>query len=112
VGILIQHAPRLASNLLGGNAHLAQHVQRHAFAQLDQTEQKVLGADVMVPHLAGFFDRIFKRTLHARRKIELGGGHLPGTGNTEDHFLHADCIQTQLAQDSASHTAFFLHQAQ
>ena len=49
--------------------HLLQNVDRHALAQLDQAEQKMLGADVIVVEAVRFFASKREHLLGARSEI-------------------------------------------
>ena len=49
--------------------HFLQNVYRHALAKLDQAEQKMLGADVIVIEAIRFFTRKLQDLLGARGKV-------------------------------------------
>ena len=50
-------------------AHLLQHIYRDALAQLDEPEQKMLGAHVVVVETVGFFSGQSQNLLRARREV-------------------------------------------
>ena len=66
-------------------AHLLQHVDRDALAELDQAEQQMLGADVIVVEAVGFLAGQGQDLLGARGEIvhdfffSLFGGRCRGT---------------------------------
>ena len=53
-------------------AHLLEDIHRHALAQFDQAEQKMLGAEKVVVKPVGFLSRQREHLLGARRKITHG----------------------------------------
>jgi hypothetical protein len=49
--------------------HLLQNIHGHALAELDQTEQEMFGADVIVIETIGFFSRKLQDLLSARGEV-------------------------------------------
>ena len=86
----LQHAPRLAADLLGADAELAQHVNGQALVLAGQAQQQVLGADVVLAHAPRFLDGILQDALGAGRQLGLGEGGAGSlaAGQSLDHGLH------------------------
>jgi hypothetical protein len=53
-GVFLEHAPHLASNLLGSDAHLFEHVHRRALVAAHDPQEEVLRANVVMTHTARF----------------------------------------------------------
>ena len=66
----LEHAARLAADLVGGHAQFSQDSHPRAF-EAYQAEQDVLGADVLVSHAAGFVNRKFQYLLGIGGKLDL-----------------------------------------
>jgi hypothetical protein len=68
----------LRAHAIQVDAQAAQDVDRDAFALAHQAQQQVLGADVVVPHQAGFVHGQFDHALGARASVGLPkGGRSP-----------------------------------
>ena len=109
---LLQYAAGLAPNLLGGNAQFAQHIEGNALAVAHEAEQQMLGADVMVAQATGFFEGKFEYLLGAGREVNLAAFMLAGAGESLDNLFHAGRLETQLAQNTGGHAAFFANQTE
>jgi hypothetical protein len=93
--VLEDVARGLRAHAIQVDAEAAQHVDRDAFPLAHQAQQQVLGANVMMPHQAGFVDGQFDHTLRARgqRRLAKGGAFAATDGafhRADDlHRLHA-----------------------
>ncbi len=112
-GAFLQHSPRLAANLLGADAELAQHVDGQPLILAGQAEEQVLGADVVLAHAPRFFDRVLQDALGAGRKLGLGegGSGSLAAGQPLDHGLNPGDFQAEFAQNPAGHAALLEQQA-
>jgi hypothetical protein len=109
---LLQDTPRLAPHLLRGDTESPQHVDGDALALAHQAQQQVLGADVVVPHAAGFFDRQLQHLLRRRRQFDLAAGVPADSRQTLDRLFDARRIEAELAQDAPGDAALFADQAE
>ena len=109
---LLQDAAGLAADLLGGDAQLAQHFHPQPIGGAHQAEQKVFGADVVVPHAAGLVDGVLEHLLGARGKVDLTAAVLAEAAQAFDHLADAIGFQAQFAQYAPGDAAVFLDQAE
>jgi hypothetical protein len=72
----------------------------------------MLGADVVVAHAAGLFDRIFQDLLGGGGKINLGTFILAKSAQFFDHFPHPIRLQAEFAQNAPGNSAVLLDQTQ
>jgi hypothetical protein len=85
-----------------------------ALVLLDQAEQQVLGADVVVPEVAGLLHGELEHLLRARREGQLAHGDHRRAGLDELLDLGADLreVDVHVAQHVGRHPASLLHQAE
>src|SRR3990172_8429983 len=72
----------------------------------------MLGADVVVPHAAGFFDRQLQHLLGRRRQLDLAAGMPADAGQPLDRLFDPGRIEAELAQNAPRHPALFADQAE
>ena len=108
----LQHPPRLATDLFGADAELAQHVDGQPLVLAGQAEEQVFGADVVLTHAPRFLDGVLQDALGAGRKLRLGkGGACPlAAGKPLDHGLNPRYFQPEFAQNPAGHATLFQQQ--
>ena len=95
-------------------AQVHQHLGGHAFLLAQQAEQDVLGADVVVVQIAGFFHRILDDLLGPRRLRQLAHGDHVGAALDELFDFEADLAQVdvEVLEHVGGDAAAFLDQAQ
>ena len=84
-GGFTQHANDLGSDLGQIHTQILEHTGRNAFTFTDQAEQQMLGTDVVVPQLSGFFQGELEHPLSPWREGDLNG-HKART--SADDLLH------------------------
>src|SRR3990172_3479925 len=72
----------------------------------------MLGADVVVPHATGFFDRQLQHLLGRRRQLDLAAGMPADAGQPLDRLFDPGRIEAELAQNAPRHPALFADQAE
>ena len=80
-----QHADDLGSDFGQINAQVLEHAGGHTFTFPDQSQQQMLGADVVVPQLTSLLQREFKHTLGSWGE---GDFDRHKAGSTADDLLH------------------------
>jgi hypothetical protein len=108
----LKNAARLAAHLLGRYPKPLQDIQPHAFILTHETQQQVLGPDVVVPHAAGFFNRQLEDLLRPRSQLDPAAGVPSDAGKTLNHLFYARRIQSEFAKNTASDTTLFSDQAE
>ena len=112
-GRFLQRAHRLAPDLIGIHAELAQNIDRDAIALADQAQQQMLGADVVLAQAARFVHRQFDHALGARCQIDLAERRAAARpGNALHQFGDALVLHVEIAQHFPGNAAFFAQQAQ
>ena len=76
---------------------------------MGEREQQVLGADVLIPQAAGFFNGQLQQLLGTGGEIDLGFTVLAVAAEPLDHFSQPFVLQAKVAQDARS-DAFLLLQ--
>ena len=69
----IEHAARLAADLVGGDAQLAQHIHGRAFAA-HQPQQDVFSTNIVMTETTGLFNGLLEDALRFGRKLDLATG--------------------------------------
>ena len=109
---LQQIAGGLGSNAVKVDAEAAQDVDGDAVAIPDEAQQQMLGADVMVAHHAGLFDRQLDNTLRARRQRWLSKGRpFAAADGALDRAYNLARLDTQLLEHLDGNAVFLLHKA-
>src|SRR3989304_3415119 len=72
----------------------------------------MLGADVVMPHGAGFFYRQLQHLLGRRRQLDLAAGMPADAGQAFDRLFDAGRIEAELAQNAPRPPALFADQAE
>src|SRR5918994_1919559 len=89
-----EHADDLVADLLGVRVEIQEDARGHALVLAHQTEQDVLGADVVVAERERLAQGQLEHLLGARRERDLAGGDLlTGADDAHDlgtHALHGD----------------------
>ena len=112
-GTFLQHAARLAPHFLRADSQALQHLDGHALGLAHQTQQQMLGADVVMPQPARLIDGQLEHALGARRQVDLAATTArTGARQAFDQFLDAPLLKAQVAQHAPGHAAFLAHQAQ
>jgi len=65
--VLLQHAARLAPNLIRADAQFLEDVHRDAFGMAHQAQQQMFGSDIVMTHATGFVDGQLEHLLGRRR---------------------------------------------
>ncbi len=105
-GAFLQHTAGLAAHLFGGHPQFLEHFHRCAF-RADQPKQQMFGANVMMAHLAGFFDGIFQHQLRIGGEFDLAAFIVPLAADPLDHLTHPFGLQAKFAQNTPGHPAVF-----
>ncbi len=108
----LQHAASLAADLFRGYAQFTQDIHGFAFGRAHQPEQKVFGANVMMPHAPGFLDGKFQHLLDTRREVDLAAAVLTNAAQALCHFLDSLRFESQITQHAPGNPAFLLNQTQ
>ena len=109
---LQQIAGSLRSNAVKVDAEAAQNVDGNAVAIPDEAQQQVLGADIMVAHHAGLFDRQLDNTLRARRQRWLAKGcTFAAADGPLDRAYNLARLDPQLLEHLDGNAVFLLHKA-
>ena len=82
---LAQHADHLSAHLRQVDTQVFEHTSGHALAFANQAQQQVLGADVVVPELTGFFERQLQHPFGSWRERDFHGHE---AGAAADDFFH------------------------
>src|SRR6476620_9368813 len=97
-----QHADDLVADLLGVGVEVEQDAGGNALVLAYQTQQDVLGADVVVAQRQRLAQRQLKHLLGARRERDLSGGDLvtlaDDAGDLRAHLLHRDVERVEHAR--------------
>ncbi len=94
------------------DAEVHQHLRGDALVLADQTEQQVLGADVVVAEVARFLERQLEHLLGPRRERQLAHGDHRGAGLDDLLDLVPDLLEIDrhVLQDVGGDAAAFLNQ--
>ena len=113
VGILAEEARDLGARLLQRDAEAVQHAGGHAVGFAQQAEQQVLGADVVMAHLAGFVDGQLNDALGAGGQPGTGGGDLfAGADDVFHRGAHLGQADAHVYEHAGGHAFLLLNQAQ
>jgi hypothetical protein len=109
-----QELEHLLAHVLELDAQVREHAGRDALALLDQAQQQVLGADVVVAELAGFLEAELEHLLGARREGQVAHRHHGRAALDELLDLGADALEVDahVPQHVGRDAAALLHQAE
>ncbi len=93
----LQHAPHLAADLVGGHAQPLEHFHRRAF-RAHQRQEEMLGADVVMAHLARLFDGVLEHLLGVGSQLDLAALVTPLAGDAHHDLAHPLRVQAEFAQ--------------
>ncbi len=112
IGTLAEHLDSLRAHLFQVDAQTLQHAGGDTFAFAHQTQQEMLGADVVVAQAARLVDGQLNDLLRTRSQANLADDHAVAAANDElDRTAHAVKFNTQIGQHTRSDAIAFAHQA-
>ncbi len=105
---VVQETLDLRANLLERRAKVLEHVSRNALALDEQTEQQVLGADVVVAHAPRLFEGDLDHLLDARRRNDLlDDDPLVATEDRLDRLANLADLHAKVVQNLGSEALAF-----
>jgi hypothetical protein len=113
-GVGAEELQHLLAHVLELDAQVEQHLGRDALVLLDQAQQQVLGADVVVPQVRGLLHRQLQHLLGARREGQLAHRHHRRAGLDDLLDLGADLVEVDahVLEHVGGDPAALLHQAE
>src|SRR5690606_28118927 len=114
LGMTAQELERLVAYFLAIDAHVGEHLGGNALSFADQSEQEMLGPDIVVAELARFIDGELQHSLGVRSERDLADGERPA--GLRHHALHGMAdrveIESQIGQDGRGDPLSFAEESE